>query len=198
MGGTREGEGQAVLIVGEPGIGKSRLVEELRARITPHPHLWIECAGEQFFTNTPFHAVVEVLKEGLGWSGNETNEQRLDLPERSLEMAEVKLGEAVPLVAEILNLTLPEEYQPLMLPPEHKHRWLIATLAGWVFGAAKAQPLMLVMEDLHWLDPSTIELAETLVEQGATVPLMRLCTARPEFRARWPMGLITRRSRSVG
>jgi predicted ATPase/DNA-binding winged helix-turn-helix (wHTH) protein len=184
---TREGEGQAVLIVGEPGIGKSRLVEELRARITPHPHLWIECAGEQFFTNTPFHAVVEVLKQALGWSGNETNEQRLDLLERSLEMAGLKLDDSVPLVAEMLNLALPEEYPPLMLPPEHRRRRLIATLAGWVFGAAKAQPLMLVMEDLHWLDPSTLELTETLVEQGATAPLMLLCTARPEFSTRWPM-----------
>jgi predicted ATPase len=155
--------------------------------MTPHPHLWIELAGEQFFTNTPFYAVIEVLKEGLGWSRSTTNEQRLDSLQRWLGMAELTPSEALPLVAKMLNLPVPDAYWRPILAPEQRRRRLIATLVDWVFGTTKAQPLMVVMEDLHWLDPSTLELAQTLVEQGGTAPLMLLFTARPEFHAPWPM-----------
>jgi len=184
---AREGEGQLVLAVGEPGIGKSRLVEEFRARIKPEPHLWIECAGEQFFENTPFHAVTQMLNQGLGWRGDESKEERIIQVERSLELFGMKLSEAVPLIAEMLNLPPPEKYPPLMFAPDQRRKRLLATLAGWVFGASRTQPVVIALEDLHWVDPSTLELQQTLVEQAATEPLMLLYTARPEFRAPWPM-----------
>jgi len=182
-----EGEGQLVIVAGEAGIGKSRLIEEFRARIKPDPHLWIECAGEQFFENTPFHAVTQMLNQGLGWRGDESKEERLLQIERSLELSGMKLGETVPLIAEMLNLPVPEKYPPLLLAPDQKRKRLLAALAGWVFGATRTQPLVLVLEDLHWVDPSTLELQHTLVEQAATARLMLLFTARPEFRAPWLM-----------
>ena len=184
---VREGEGQLVLVVGEPGIGKSRLVEEFRARIKDDPHLWIECAGEPFFENTPFHAVTQILDQGLGWRGDESKEERLSRLERSLELAGMKLGEAVPLIAEMLSLPIPEKYPPLMFAPDQRRRRLLANLALWVLNIARLQPVVIAMEDLHWVDPSTLELTQMLVEQGATAPLMLLYTARPEFRAPWPM-----------
>ncbi len=182
-----EGEGQLVIVAGEAGIGKSRLIEEFRARIKPVPHLWIECAGEQFFENTPFHAVTQMLNQGLGWRGDESKEERIIQIERSLEMSRMKLRETVPLIAEMLNLPIPEKYPPVMLAPDQKRKRLLAALAGWVFGATRTQPLVLALEDLHWVDPSTLELQHTLVEQAATARLMLLFTARPEFRASWLM-----------
>ena len=184
---AREGEGQLVLVVGEPGIGKSRLVEEFRARIKDDPHLWIESAGEPFFENTPFHAVTQILDQGLGWRGDESKEERLSRLERSLELAGMKLSEAVPLIAEMLSLPIPEKYPPLMFAPDQRRKRLLANLAIWVLNIARLQPMVIAMEDLHWVDPSTLELMQTLVEQGATAPLMLLYTARPEFRAPWPM-----------
>jgi len=182
-----EGEGQLVIVAGEAGIGKSRLIEEFRARIKPIPHLWIECAGEQFFENTPFHAVTQMLNQGLGWHGDESKDERVIQVERSLELSGMKLGETVPLIAEMLNLPIPEKYPPLMFAPDQKRKRLLAALAGWVFGATRTQPLVIALEDLHWVDPSTLELQHTLVEQAATAPLMLLFTARPEFRAPWLM-----------
>jgi tetratricopeptide (TPR) repeat protein len=94
--------------------------------------------------------------------------------------------EAIPLLAPLLNLPLPPEYPPSTLPPEQQRRRLLATLVEWVLGSARAQPLVIVTEDLHWIDPSTLELIQLLVEQGATARLLLVYTARPEFRAQWP------------
>jgi class 3 adenylate cyclase len=74
---AREGQGQLALVMGEPGIGKSRLVEEFRARIKEDPHVCVECAGEQLFQGTPFHAVAQILEQDLGWRGDESPEERV-------------------------------------------------------------------------------------------------------------------------
>jgi class 3 adenylate cyclase/tetratricopeptide (TPR) repeat protein len=181
---AREGEGQLVLVTGEPGIGKSRLVEEFRARIADHPHLWIECAGEQLFQGTPFHAVTQILTQGLGWRGDESPEERFAQLEK---LAGLKPEEAVPLIAELLNLSVPDKYPPLALDPDQRRRRLIVNLTAWVLNTARRQPVVIAMEDLHWVDPSTLELTQTLVEQAATAPLMLLYTARPEFHPPWPL-----------
>ncbi len=184
---AREGQGQLVLVIGEPGIGKSRLVEEFRARIRNDAHVWVECAGEQLFQRTPLHAVTQLLAQGLGWRGDESPEDRVTQLERSLELAGLKLSEAVPLIAELLYLPKPENYPPVTFTPDQRRRRLLANLVGWVLNFARMQPLILAMEDLHWIDPSTLELTQTLVDQAATAPLMLLCTGRSEFRVPWPM-----------
>ncbi|HUA33353.1 MAG TPA: adenylate/guanylate cyclase domain-containing protein [Candidatus Binataceae bacterium] len=183
---ARQGEGQIVLAVGEPGIGKSRLVEEFRARVANVPHIWIECAGEQFFQSTPFHAVTQILAQSLGWSGGEPDERRINDLERSMEAAGMKVSEAVPLIAEMLNLAVGEKYSPLMFAADQKRRRLLANLAMWILSLARSQPLVIVIEDLQWADPSTLELSQMLVDHGATASILLLFTARPEFRAPWP------------
>jgi len=184
---AREGQGQLVLVIGEPGIGKSRLVEEFRAHIRDDPHVWVECAGEQLFQSTPFHAVTQILDQGLSWRGDETPEERVTQLERTLERAGLKVSEAVPLILEMLRLPIPDKYPALMFAPEQKRKRLLANLAGWVLNVSRLQPMIVALEDLHWVDPSTLELTQTLVEQAATVPLMLLYSARPEFRTPWPM-----------
>jgi predicted ATPase len=104
-----------------------------------------------------------------------------------LTAAGVALAEAIPLLAPLLNLSLPPEYPPSTLPPVQQRRRLLATLVEWVLGSARAQPLVIATEDLHWVDPSTLELVQLLVEQGATARLLLLYTARPEFRPPWTM-----------
>ena len=182
-----EGEGQMALIIGEAGIGKSRLVQHFREQIAGTPHSWIEAAAGPFFQNTPFHPVVEMLREFLAWRGDEPADEQLTQLESALGLAGIKPTEALPLIAPLLNLPIPANYPALALSPEQQRRRLLATLVEWALGTARAQPTIFAIEDLHWIDPSTLELLQLLVEQGAAAPMLLLYTARPEFRVPWPM-----------
>jgi len=192
-----EGEGQAVLIVGEAGIGKSRLVQRFR-ELDEIPHPWIEAASAPFFQNTAFYPISELLRElagedtlpgnhGVHDGAERLNDERLARVESALSSVQLKPDEALPLVAPLLNLSVPEKYPSLTLVPEEQRRRLLTTLVAWVLGAVQVQPLAIVIEDLHWADPSTLELIQLLVEQAATAHLLLLCTARPEFGQQWPL-----------
>ena len=183
---TRAGEGQVVLVSGEAGIGKSRLVEEFRSRLASEPHVWMESGASPLEQNTPFYAAAEMLRSALRWSDDRSGGPLAEL-ERALQLAGLKVREALPLIAEMLDLPIPQSYQPLTLTPEQKRRRLLGALAQCALSLARTQPTIIVLEDLHWADPSTLELTKLLVEQGATVPMMLLYTSRPEFRWPWPM-----------
>lgn len=182
-----DGEGQTVLLIGEPGIGKTRLIEEFRASLRAEPHLWIEAAGAPLSANTPFHAVIRMLDQGLGWGGNDTPGARFERLEQALAVAGANSSGAAMLIGELLGLPVPATYSAPMIPPDQKRRRLLAALTGWVFSATRAQPLVIVVEDLQWIDPSTMELLQTLVDQGVGAPLLLIATARSEFRPPWPV-----------
>jgi class 3 adenylate cyclase len=181
-----ESEGQVALIVGEAGIGKSRLVRHFHEQIGDTPHTWVEAAAGAFYQNTPFYAVTEILNEFLASRGDEPAEEQLARLESALQFAGIKSAKAIPLIAPLIGLPLPAKYPPSPLSPEQRRRQFLATSVEWVVRHARIQPLVIVTEDLHWADPSTLELIGLLVEQGATERLLLLCTARPEFRAPWP------------
>jgi class 3 adenylate cyclase len=175
-----DGEGQAVLVIGEAGIGKSRIVRRFRESIASIPHTWLAAGAGAFFQNTPFHPISELLRQFL------TEGDPLTQLASRLTAAGLKPADALPLLAPMLNLSLPPEYSASTLAPERQRRRLLATLVEWLIGAARSQPVVSVIEDLHWADPSTLELIDLLVKQSARVPLLLLYTARPEFRPSWP------------
>jgi class 3 adenylate cyclase/tetratricopeptide (TPR) repeat protein len=181
---TLEGDGQVALLSGEAGIGKSRLMQRFHEQIAGTPHTWIEAGAGAFFQNTPFYPISEMLRQFIAEAP--ASDQIAALASRLTAVGLVP-AEALPLIAPLLNLSLPSEYPPSPLSPELQRRRLLATLVEWVLGAARLQPLVIATEDLHWADPSTLELIQLLVEQGATAPLLLLYTARPEFRAPWAM-----------
>jgi class 3 adenylate cyclase/tetratricopeptide (TPR) repeat protein len=180
-----DGYGQAVLMAGEAGIGKSRLLYHFREQIAGHAHTWLESASSPFSRNTPFYPIGEMLRQSLHWDSKPNAEQRLAALETSLGRAGLKLSEALPLIAQFLELPLSGEHAPLSLTPEQQRKGLLATLAGWACGAAKDRPIVLATEDLHWADASTLELIQLLTEQGAKARLLVLSTARPEFHPEW-------------
>jgi class 3 adenylate cyclase/tetratricopeptide (TPR) repeat protein len=173
---VREGEGQVVTIVGEAGIGKSRLVQRFREEIAKDSHTWIECATAPFFQNTPFYAVEEMLRQSLLW------EERFTALEASLGVAAARSSEAGPIAPPSDATNRP----PSNMTPEQERKRLLTNLIGWALETTRGRPLVIATEDLHWADPSTLELIQLLVEQGARSRLLLLYTARPEFRAQWP------------
>ena len=182
-----EGHGQVALIVGEAGIGKSRLVQRFHEQIAGTPHTWVGVAASPFLQNTPFHPVVEVIHDLLGSRSEDSSDQLVVQLAQTLKQAGVRASEALPLIAPLLNLPLPENYPRLTMPPELQRQAQLKTLVEWVLAGTRAQPMVIATEDLHWADPSTLELIQLLVDQGASAPLLLIYTARPEFQREWPV-----------
>ncbi len=179
---ARGGEGQFVQIVAEPGLGKSRLVEEFRARLGATPHTWVEWATSQLMQNTPLHPLAEWGRLRFGGSDVPANTRLADL-EEALGHVNLDVKSAV-LIAPLLDIPVPEARAPQLAPEELRRRQL-AAVAAWILAGARAQPLVLAFEDMHWADPTTLDLMKTLVDRGAAAPAFLIATARPEFRAPW-------------
>jgi class 3 adenylate cyclase/tetratricopeptide (TPR) repeat protein len=179
---ARAGEGQFIQIVGEPGLGKSRLVEEFRNRLAEAPHSWLDWTASQLLQNTALHPLTEWGKQRFG--ADLAPERRLADLEASLTQVKLNPAEFAPLLAPLLDIPVEWVGAPELTPEELRRRQL-AAMAAWMLAGARAQPLVLAFEDLHWADPTSLNLLKTLAERGATAPLMIVATARPEFRAPW-------------
>ena len=182
---ARQGDGQLVLIVGEPGLGKSRLIEEFHARLSDTPHTWVEWSCSQLLQNTPLHPIAEWGRQRFG-GADVPAERRLAELESSLAQVKLDPAENVPLLAPLLDIPLPPERAPALAPEELRRRQL-AALTNWVMAGAKSQPVVLAFEDLHWADPTTLDVLRGIAERGALAPLLVVATTRPEFRPPWGM-----------
>ena len=111
-------------------------------------------------------------------------ERRLAELEATLAQVKLDAGELAPLLAPLLDIPTPEDHAPKLAPEELRRRQL-AALVGWLLAGARTQPVVLAFEDLHWADPTSLDLMKTLAERGATAPLFIVATTRPEFRAPW-------------
>ncbi len=183
---VNEGHGQVMLLSGEAGMGKSRLVQVLHERLADKRHSWLEVRGSAYHRNSALHPVIELLEQALLLSRDDSAEEKLAKLERALERVGFSLPEVLPLFTTLLSIPLPERYPPLQLSPEAQRRRTLESLVSWLFVLTEAQPMVLVVEDLHWIDPSTLEFFGMLLEQVPTVPLLGVLTFRPEFEPPWP------------
>jgi len=180
---ARQGDGQLVMIVGEPGLGKSRLIEEFHARLRDTPHTWVEWSCSQLLQNTPLHPVAEWGRARFGGAEVPT-ERRIAELESTLSQIKLDPAENVPLLAPLLDIPLPPDRVPA-LPPEELRRRELAALNNAIMASARVQPVVLALEDVHWADPTTLDVLRGIAERGALAPLFVLITARPEFRPTW-------------
>jgi class 3 adenylate cyclase/predicted ATPase len=180
---ARQGEGQFVQIVAEPGLGKSRLIEAFRARLVDTPHTWVEWASSQLLQNTPLHPIADWGRQRFGGADVPADRRLNDLA-AALQAVKLEPGEYVPLLAPLLDMPLPE-HRAAKFAPEELRRLQMVAMQAWVTAGARAQPLVLAFEDLHWADPTTLDLMKSFAERGALAPLFVVATTRPEFRAPW-------------
>jgi class 3 adenylate cyclase/predicted ATPase len=178
---AEDGEGQTVVVLGEAGVGKSRLVYQLHEHLAVVPHTWLECGATPYTEGTPFHPIIALVAQGLGFAPEDTAAERLRKLEGGLRT--LAATETVALLADFLGLPPPTRLQ---LSPELQRRKTIDLLAQWNLAMSEVQPLVLFVEDLHWCDVSTLELLGHLIAQSPTARVLLLATARPDFTPPWP------------
>jgi class 3 adenylate cyclase/predicted ATPase len=178
------GEGQLALLVGEPGIGKSRLIEEFRLTLGETPHTFVEWSSSQLLQNTPLHPIAEWGRQRFG--ADEPAARRLADLENTLRLIGLDASEYTSLIAPLVDIQLAEERAARLAPGELRRRRLAALIA-WFLAGARSQPVVLAFEDLHWADPTSLDLMQALAERGRTAPLFIIATARPEFRPPWSL-----------
>ncbi|MBI3303724.1 MAG: AAA family ATPase, partial [Deltaproteobacteria bacterium] len=182
---VKEGGGQVVLLSGEPGIGKARLVEELKERVAKEGYTRIEFRCSPYYQNTAWYPVIEHIQRLLQFRRDDSPEEKLAKLERGLREYHLPLQEGVPLLAALLSLPHPDGYPPLTLSPQKQKQKTQEALVAWLLAEAERNPLLAAWEDLHWADPSTLEFHGLLIDQAPTARVLTLMTFRPEFSPPW-------------
>ncbi|HUH83419.1 MAG TPA: AAA family ATPase [Stellaceae bacterium] len=182
---AKRGEGSVVLISGEPGIGKSRIAETLLERLAGEPHTRLRNFCSPHHQDSAFYPSITQIGRAAGFRRDDTDGQRLAKLEAVLALATDDLAETVPLLAELLSVPTGDRYPPLDLTPQSRKEKTSRTLMAQIEGLAARQPVLLVIEDAHWSDPTSLELLELIVERAPSLPLLVVVTFRPEFAPPW-------------
>jgi predicted ATPase len=176
-----------VLIAGEVGIGKSALVDALRAQVREENFQCIAFYCSPYHTQSVLYPIIDYMQWSLAWQPDATAATRLAKLEQRLQATSLVLMEAIPLLATLLSLSLPEDrYPAVTCSPGQQRQQTQDVLVTWLLEEAEQHPTLAVREDLHWADPSTLELLSLLLEQTPTAPILHLLTYRPEFEPPWP------------
>jgi TOMM system kinase/cyclase fusion protein len=184
---VKEGTGHVVLLSGEAGIGKSRLVQVLKEHVAAEPQAWLTpCQCSPYYQNTALYPMIELLERvALRFERDETPEQKVRKLEGLLVQYGLPLPETVPLLAALLSLQLTDDYTPLTMSPEQQKQQILRALLTIQLRIAAQQPVLFVMEDLHWVDPTTLEFLSLIVDQGPTARILALWTFRPDYSPPW-------------
>jgi class 3 adenylate cyclase/tetratricopeptide (TPR) repeat protein len=182
---ARDGDGQVVLLSGEPGIGKSRLTRSVLERPIDEPHTRLRYYGSPYHVNSALFPVIDQLERAAGFRPEDTAETRLDKLEAVLARATDDLAEVVPLIAALLSIPTGDRYPPVSLPPEVLKAKTFEAMLGQIEGLAKHQPVLMVFEDAQWIDPTSGELFGLVIDRIQHLPVLLLITFRPDFAPPW-------------
>ena len=182
---AKDGDGQVVLIAGEAGIGKSRLLRALREKLAGEPHFALSHFCSAYHTNSALHPVVAQLERAAGFATHDEPGDRLAKLEALLAQGAEQLDEAAPLVGALLAVPTDERYHALNLSPQRQKQRTFEVLIEQLVGLARERPVLQLYEDLHWADPSTLELLDMVVERARALPVLVVITHRPQFSPPW-------------
>ena len=177
---VQKGSGCVILIQGDAGIGKSRLVREMHARLESSDHHWLDCRCSPYFTNSALHPVIDLLRR-------ESNVLEQDDEGEIFRKLEARFGSYSSIseqLSHLASLMDPHDAASTRIHPLSRNQ-AINAVVGLLVALAEEKPLVLVVEDLHWIDPSTERLLRSIIDQVAMTSIMVLATARPEYQVDW-------------
>jgi class 3 adenylate cyclase len=193
-------QGQVVLIAGDGGIGKSCLVQVLKDQVAGDAHTRLECRSSPYYQNTAWYPLIDLLKRSAGLQREDTSEVQLEMLEQLLRPYRLPLTESVPLLASLLAVPMPEErYPPRHLSPQRQRQQTLEAMLAMVLELSERQPVLFILEDVHWTDPSTLELLDLLIDHTPTTAVLTVLTCRPTFQPppTWGGVRMSPRSRST-
>jgi class 3 adenylate cyclase/predicted ATPase len=180
---ARDGEGHVVLLSGEPGIGKSRLIQALKERVADQPHIRLRYQCSPYHINTALYPVIEQLERAAGFSRTDSTADKLAKLEALLGQGEADVATVLPLFAALLSLDASERYPALTMSPQQQKEETLQALAEQVVGIASRQPVLMLFEDAQWIDPTTQELLDLLVPMIASRRVLLVLTHRPGYQS---------------
>ena len=181
---AREGEGQALLLYGQPGMGKSRIMQELCERVAKEPHLLMRYQCSQYYSNSAFYCILANLQRTARFERSDSTETRITKLEAALAPVGVLKERLAPLYAALMSLPL-DRFAPLNMSPQKQKQETMEAMVQSVVVLARSKPVLLIIEDLHWVDPSTLEVVNATIEATRESRVLLLMTSRPEFASPW-------------
>jgi class 3 adenylate cyclase/tetratricopeptide (TPR) repeat protein len=181
---TKTGEGQVALLSGEAGIGKSRLTAALLERLAGEPHTRLRYFCSPQHTDSAFHPIIGQMERAAGLAHDDTLQARLDKLDAMLAETSTSMQDAA-LIAEMLSLPNDGSYPALELAPQQRRQRTLEALTSQLAGLANHQPVLMIFEDVHWIDPTSLEALNRTVDRIKTLPALLIVTFRPEFNAPW-------------
>ena len=172
-----------MLLSGEAGIGKSRIAETVMERLIGEPYTRLRSFCSPYHQDSALYPTIAQLERAAGFRREDTPEQRLDKLETLLAQGTNDLSEAVPLLADLLSIPTGDRYPALDLTPQKRKEKTLHALLAQVEGLAARQPVLMVWEDVHWIDPTSRELLDLTVNRVPALPVLLIVTYRPEFTA---------------
>src|SRR5262245_33029776 len=182
---AKEGSGQVVLLSGEAGIGKSRLVQALKEQVVAEEATRIEFRCSPYHQNSAFYPIIEHLQRLLQFQREEMPQAKLTKLQEALEASRFPQADTLPLFATLLSLPQPQEMPPLTLGPQKQKQKTQEALVAWLLEEAEKAAVYCTWEDVHWADPSTLEVLTLFLEQIPTTRMFTMLTFRPEFTPPW-------------
>ena len=181
---ARGGEGQIVTVIGEAGIGKSRAIEALRAALAGEPHARIHLQGSPYYSDSALFPVIKHLSRAARFAAGDSATVRIEKLRASFAQRVASDAAALPLLAELLSIPA-DGLAPLSLTPAQRKTATIALLVDEFVRLGETEPALLVLEDAHWVDASTLELMTQLADGIGRARLLAVVTARPDFTPPW-------------